>query len=61
LVGRDFDALLPQVDRASIAEALDGVVTPAHPFVCDGGKAIVVFARKAKIPSMSCPRWASQP
>ena len=55
LVGRDregatFDAALPQVDRASIAEALDGVVTPANPFVCDGGKAIVAFVRKAKIP-----------
>jgi hypothetical protein len=55
LVGRDregatFDAVLPQVDRASIAEALDGVFTPANPFVCDGGKAIVAFARTAKIP-----------
>ncbi len=29
---------------------LDGVVTPANRFVCDGGKAIVAFARKANIP-----------
>jgi hypothetical protein len=42
--------VLPNVDRASIAQALDGVVTPANRFVCDGGKAIVAFARKANIP-----------
>jgi hypothetical protein len=43
LVGRDregatFDAVLTRIDRASIAEALDGVVTPANPFVLDGRK-----------------------
>jgi hypothetical protein len=48
--GATFDAVLPNVDRASIAQALDGVVTPANQFVCDGGKAIVAFARKAMIP-----------
>jgi len=48
--GATFDAVLPQVDRASIAAALNGVVTPANHFVCDGGKSIVAFARKAKIP-----------
>jgi len=48
--GATTDAVLPNVDRASIAAALNGVVTPANRFVCDGGKAIVAFARKAKIP-----------
>ena len=48
--GATFDAVLPNVDRASIAAALDGVVTPANRFVCDGGRAIVAFARKAQIP-----------
>ncbi len=48
--GATTDAVLPNVDRASIAAALDGVVTPANRFVCDGGKAIVAFAHRAKIP-----------
>ena len=48
--GATFDAVLPQVDRAAIAAALAGVVTPANRFVCDGGASIVAFARKAKIP-----------
>jgi len=48
--GATFDAVLPNVDSASIATALDGVVTPANRFVCDGGRAIVGFARRAKIP-----------
>jgi hypothetical protein len=42
--------VLPNVARASIAAALEGVVTPANRFVCDGGKAIVAFARRANIP-----------
>ena len=29
---------------------LAGVVTPANRFVCDGGKAIVAFARQGEIP-----------
>ena len=48
--GATTDAVLPNVDRASIAAALNGVVTPANRFVCDGGKAIVAFARRANIP-----------
>ena len=48
--GATVDAVLPNVDRASIAAVLDGVVTPANRFVCDGGKAIVAFARRANIP-----------
>ncbi len=57
--GATTDAVLPNVDRASIAAALDGVVTPANRFVCDGGKAIVAFAHRAKSRSMSFPRRAS--
>ena len=48
--GATVDAVLPNVDSASIAAALDGLVTPANRFVCDGGKAIVAFARRANIP-----------
>jgi hypothetical protein len=36
--GATFDAVLTRIDRDSIAEALDGVVTPANPFVLDGRK-----------------------
>ena len=53
--GATFDAVLPQVDRAAIAAALDGVVTPANLFVCDGGHSIVAFARKANIPFHVAP------
>ncbi len=42
--------MLPKLDRASIAAALDGVVTPANRFCCDGGTAIVAFAHEAGIP-----------
>jgi len=48
--GATVDAVLPQVDSASIKAALDGLVTPANRLVCDGGLAIRAFARKAKIP-----------
>ena len=53
--GATVDAVLPNVDRASIAAVLDGVVTPANRFVCDGGKAIVAFARRANIPVHVAP------
>ena len=47
--GATIDAVLPNDDRASITAALDGVVTPANRLICDGGKAIVAFAKRAKI------------
>ena len=47
--GATFDAVLPQVDSASVAGALAGVVTPDNHLVGDGGRAIAAFARKAKI------------
>jgi len=39
----------------SIAAALDGAVTPANEFCCDGGTAIVAFARRAGIPAHVLP------
>src|SRR5271170_7677603 len=55
LVARDrkdatFDAVLPQVDSASVGAALAGVVTPGNHLIGDGGKAIAAFARRARIP-----------
>jgi transposase-like protein len=47
--GATIDAVLPQVDAASIQTAIEGVVTPANRLVCDGGMAIRAFARRAKI------------
>jgi transposase-like protein len=53
--GATFDAVLPQVDSASIGAALAGVITPSNHLVCDGGRAIAAFARKAKIPLHAVP------
>ena len=47
--GATTDAVLPKLNRLSIATALDGIVTSANEFCCDGGTAIVAFARKAGI------------
>jgi len=43
--GRNHGPVLPKLNRVSIAAALDGAVTPANEFCCDGGTAIVAFAR----------------
>jgi hypothetical protein len=53
--GATTDAVLPKLNRVSIATALDGIVTPANEFCCDGGTAIVAFARKAGIPTHILP------
>jgi len=53
--GATTDAVLPKLNKASIVAALDGVVTPANQLCCDGGKAIVGFARKARIPCHILP------
>jgi len=47
--GATIDAVLPQVDAASIRTAIEGVVTPANRLVCDGGLALRAFARRAQI------------
>ena len=53
--GATFDAVLPQVDSASVASAFAGVVTPGNHLVGDGGRAIAAFARKAGIPFHAVP------
>ena len=53
--GATTDAVLPRLNRVSIAAALDGVVTPANAFCCDGGTAIVAFARRAGIAAHGLP------
>jgi len=60
LVARDrngvtTDAVLPQLDRANITRVLEGVVTSDNQLCCDGGKAIVGFARKGQIPCCILP------
>jgi transposase-like protein len=54
--GKTTDAVLARHDRASITAALAGVVTSANQLCCDGGKPIVGFARRAKIPCCILPR-----
>ena len=53
--GATFDAVLPQVDSASLGAALAGVVTPGNHLIGDGGKAIATFARRAGIPFHAVP------
>jgi transposase-like protein len=53
--GATIDAVLPKLNRVSIAAALGGVVTPANQFCRDGGTAIVAFARRAAIPAHIVP------
>jgi transposase-like protein len=53
--GATTDAVLPKLNRVSIAAALDGVVTSANTFCCDGGTAIVAFARRAGITAHILP------
>ena len=53
--GATTDAVLPKLNRVSIDEALGGVVTPANEFCCDGGTAIVAFARRAGIAAHILP------
>lgn len=54
--GATTDAVLPTLNRASIAAALGGVVTSANAFCCDGGGAIVAFARRAGLVAHVLPR-----
>ena len=53
--GATFDAVLHQVDSASVGAALAGVVTPGNHLVGDGGRAIAAFARRAGIPFHAVP------
>jgi len=58
--GATTDAVLPRLNRASVTAALAGVVTPTNDLCCDGGKAIVSFARAAKIPCHILPTPAAR-
>jgi transposase-like protein len=53
--GATTDAVLARLNRVSIAAALDGVVTSANELCCDGGTAIVAFARRAGIAAHILP------
>ena len=53
--GATFDAVLPQVDGASIGAALAGIVTPGNHLIGDGGRPIAAFARRAGIPFHAVP------
>ena len=59
--GATFDAVLSQVDGASIGRALAGVVTQDNHLIGDGGRPIAAFARRAGIRSTRCSRRESQP
>ena len=48
--GATFDAVLPKLNRASMAAALGDILAGAETFCCDGGKSIVAFARGAGLP-----------
>jgi hypothetical protein len=54
--GQTTDAVLEKLDRASVTAALAGVVTPTNQLCCDGGKAIVSFARKENIACCILPK-----
>jgi hypothetical protein len=48
--GATFEAILPQVDGASIGRALADVVPQDNRLIGDGGRPIAAFARRAGIP-----------
>jgi hypothetical protein len=56
------DAVLPQVDGASIGAALAGIVTQGNHLIGDGGRPIAAFARRAGIPfhAVPSPAWGDQ-
>jgi hypothetical protein len=54
--GATTDAVLAKLDRVSITAALGSVLTPANTFCCDGGGAIVAFARRAGMIAHVLPR-----
>ena len=54
--GHTTDAVLPRLSRAAITAALDGVVTTDNQLCCDGGKAIVGFARRQAIACSILPK-----
>src|SRR5271166_2957562 len=67
--GATIDAVLPRLDTASITKALGGVIVRPAQLCCDGGSAIIAFARRARltfhvlparvIPSRRCRSFTS--
>jgi transposase-like protein len=53
--GATIDAVLSEDTAACIAQALAGAVTPANLLVCDGGRPLCAFARRANIPVRVVP------
>lgn len=54
--GRTTDAVLPTLSHGAITDALEGVVTADNQICCDGGKAIVGFARRKEIACSILPK-----
>src|ERR1700721_2374359 len=59
--GATFDAILAQVDGASVSLALAGIVTPGNHLIGDGGKAIATSPVEPGLPSTPCRRRESRP
>jgi hypothetical protein len=53
--GATLDAVLPQPDAAAIKAAVDSVITQANQLVCDGGRPLRTFARRANIRCHAAP------
>lgn len=53
--GATTDAVLPKLDRVSVTAVLGGVVTPENHLCCDGGSALLAFARRAGIATHILP------
>ena len=53
--GATIDAVLPEDTAVCIARALASAMSPANVLICDGGKPLRAFARRAKIPVRVVP------
>jgi transposase-like protein len=53
--GATTDAVLPEDTAACITQALSSAMSPANLLVCDGGRPLCAFARRAKIPVRVVP------
>ncbi len=53
--GATIDAVLPEDTAACITQALSSAMSPANLLVCDGGRPLCAFARRAKIPVRVVP------
>ena len=53
--GATTDAVLPEDTAVCITQALASAMSPANLLVCDGGRPLRAFARRAKIPVRVVP------